>query len=58
MREVRMVTSVLDLAGALLLVVALAVLVWPLSVPGALAAAGVALLLLSWLVDRLAGARS
>lgn len=53
-----MVTSVLDLAGALLLVVALAVLVWPLSVAGALAAAGAALLLLSWLVDRLAGARS
>jgi len=53
-----MVTSVLDLAGALLLVVALAVLVWPLSVPGALAAAGAALLLLSWLVDRLARARS
>ena len=53
-----MLTSWLDLVGALLLVVALAVLVWPLSISGALAAAGAALLLLSWLVDRLAGGRS
>ena len=47
-----MVTTALDLLGALLLVVALAVLVWPASVAGALACAGVGLLALSWLVDR------
>ena len=46
-----MLTSWLDLVGALLLVVALAVLVWPVSVAGALACAGVGLLALSWLVD-------
>ena len=45
-------TTWLDLAGALLLVVALAVLVWPLSPAGALAASGVGLLLLSWLIDQ------
>ena len=47
-----MVTTVLDLLGALLLVVAVAVLVWPWSAAGALAAGGVLLLVLSWLVDR------
>ena len=47
-----MLTSWLDLAGALLLVAAVAVLVWPASVAGALACAGVGLLALSWLVDR------
>ena len=46
-----MVTTVLDLLGALLLVVAWAVLVWPWSAAGALAAGGVLLLVLSWLVD-------
>ena len=46
-----MVTTVLDLVGALLLVVALAVLVWPWSAAGALAAAGVGVLAVSWLVD-------
>ena len=50
-----MVTTALDLAGALLLVLAVAVLVWPLSVAGALAAAGGLLLALSWLVDQRAG---
>ena len=46
-----MLTSWLDLVGALLLVVALAVLVWPASVAGALACAGVGVLAVSWLVD-------
>ena len=50
-----MVTTVLDLLGALLLVVALVVLVWPASVAGALAAGGVGVLLLSWLIDRKGG---
>ena len=50
-----MLTSWLDLVGALLLVVALAVLLWPLSVPAAIAAAGAAVLVLSWLVDRKGG---
>ena len=45
------VTSVLDLVGSLLLVVALAVFLWPLTVPGALAAAGGAVLVLSVLID-------
>lgn len=47
-----MLTSWLDLAGALLLVAAVVVLVWPWSAAGALAAGGVLLLVLSWLVDR------
>lgn len=47
-----MLTSWLDLVGALLLVVALAVLLWPLSVAGAIAAAGAAVLVLSWAIDR------
>lgn len=46
-----MVTTVLDLLGALLLVVAVTVLVWPWSAAGALAAAGVGVLAVSWLVD-------
>ena len=46
-----MVTSVLDLVGSLLLVVALAVFLWPLTVAGALAASGVAVLVLSVLID-------
>lgn len=46
-----MLTSLIDLAGCLLLVAAVVVLVWPLSVAGALASGGVALLVLSWLVD-------
>ena len=45
------VTSVLDLVGSLLLVVALAVFLWPLTVAGALAASGVAVLVLSVLID-------
>ena len=50
-----MLTSWLDLVGALLLVVALVVLVWPLSAAGAFAAGGVGVLLLSWLIDRKGG---
>lgn len=46
-----MLTTVLDLVGALLLIVAVAVLVWPFSVAGALALAGVGVLALSWLAD-------
>ena len=46
-----LVTSALDLVGALLLVAALTVLVWPLSVAAALAVAGGGLLAVSWLVD-------
>ena len=46
-----MLTDALDLAGALLLILAVAVLVWPWSAAGALAAGGVLLLVLSWLVD-------
>ena len=47
-----MLTTALDLLGALLLIVAAAVLVWPWSVAGALAVAGAAVLGLSWLADR------
>lgn len=46
-----MLTSLIDLAGCLLLVAAVVVLVWPFSIAGALAAGGVALLVLSWLFD-------
>ncbi len=45
-------TSLLDLVGSLLLVVALAVLVWPWTPAGAIAAAGLSLLALSLLIDR------
>lgn len=47
----RALTTVLDLAGFLLLVAALAVLVWAWSVPGGLAVSGLGLLAVSWLVD-------
>ena len=46
-----MLTSWLDLVGALLVVAAVVVLVWPWSAAGALAAAGVGVLAVSWLVD-------
>lgn len=49
---IALLTSVLDLVGMLLLVIALAVLVGTWSLPGALAAAGVGVLVVSWLVDR------
>ncbi|MFD6093659.1 hypothetical protein ACFWGN_16195 [Oerskovia sp. NPDC060338] len=44
-------TTLLDLLGSLLLVLALAVLLWPISPALALAAVGAGLLALSWLVD-------
>lgn len=44
-------TDLLDLAGALLIVAALAVFVAPFSLAGALAVAGVGLLVVSALVD-------
>lgn len=46
-----MLTTVLDLLGALLLILAAAVLVWPLSAAGALALAGAGVLLVSWIAD-------
>ena len=54
-----MLTSWLDLVGALLLVAAVVVLVWPWSAAAALAAGGVSVLVFSWLVDRrmLAGSK-
>ena len=45
-------TSLLDLCGALLLILAVAVLVAQFTLPGALAAAGGLLLAFSWLLDR------
>ena len=48
-------TDALDLAGALLLIVAAAVAVWPWSVALALALAGVLVLALSYLIDRKRG---
>ena len=47
-----MLTTALDLIGALLIILAVAVLVWPWSVAGALALAGGGVLGLSWLADR------
>ena len=46
-----MVTTVLDLVGMLLLVAAVVVALWSLSVPGAITAGGVGLLLISWVID-------
>lgn len=45
-------TTWLDLLGSLLLVLAVAVWVAQWTLPGALAAAGLLLLVLSWLIDR------
>lgn len=45
-------TSILDLIGSLLVIAAIALAVAAYSLPGALAAAGVLLLVLSWLIDR------
>lgn len=45
------VTTVLDLLGLLGIVAAIALAVLPLSVPGAIASAGVGLLGVSWLID-------
>lgn len=44
-------TTALDLIGALLIILAVAVFVWPLSTAGALALAGVGVLLVSWIAD-------
>lgn len=45
-------TTWLDLLGSLLLVLAVAVLIAEWTIPGALAAAGALLIVLSWLIDR------
>lgn len=50
MRE--LVTTGLDLAGLLLVVAGVALAVATMSVPAALAVAGLLLLAVSWLVDR------
>lgn len=47
-----MLTDVLDLAGLLLLVAALAVLAWRADPVVGLGAAGAGLMAVSWLVDR------
>ena len=51
-----MLTSILDLIGAVLIVLAVATFVAIWSIPGALAAAGVGVLATSWLIDRKSGA--
>lgn len=45
-------TSLLDLLGSLLIITAIALAVAMFSIPGALASAGVMLLVMSWLIDR------
>lgn len=45
-------TTLLDLIGALLLITALAVFVSTFTIAGALAVAGIGVLVLSWLIDR------
>lgn len=45
-------TSILDLIGSLLVITAIALAVAMYTLPGALAAGGVLLLVLSWLIDR------
>ena len=45
-------TSILDLLGSILVIVAIALAVAVYTLPGALASAGVLLLVLSWLIDR------
>lgn len=47
-----LLTTLLDLIGSLLIILAVALAVAVLSVPLALGIAGVMLMLLSWLVDR------
>ena len=53
----RLLTTVLDLLGALGLVAAVVVLVAPASTAGAIATGAVGLLLISWLVDQRARPR-
>nr|WP_297429371.1 hypothetical protein [uncultured Actinotalea sp.] len=48
---IELLTSLLDLVGALLLVAAVMVLLWAFSPAGALAAGGAGLLVLSLLID-------
>lgn len=48
----RWLTTVLDLLGCALLVLGIAVAVWAVSVPLALAVAGASTLGVSWLADR------
>lgn len=50
-------TTLLDLAGSLLIIAALAVFVGMFTVAGGLGVAGVGLLVLSWLVDQRAAGR-
>lgn len=45
-------TTLLDLAGSLLVIAALAVAVGFISIAGGLGVAGVGLLVLSWLIDQ------
>lgn len=47
-----LLTTVLEVVGLLLVVLAVAVLIWPVSAAAALAAAGVLLVAVSWLVTR------
>lgn len=47
-----MLSTVLDLAGSLLLILAVVVLIWAVTIPGALAAGGALVLALSWVTDR------
>ncbi|WP_411732178.1 hypothetical protein [Paeniglutamicibacter sp.] len=47
-----MITTLLDLLGALLVLCAVALFVAQWSIPGALGAAGAGVLVLSWLIDR------
>ncbi|MHC6176232.1 hypothetical protein [Glutamicibacter sp. X7] len=47
-----LLTTLLDLIGSLLIILAVALAVAMVSLPLALGAAGVLLMLLSWLVDR------
>lgn len=55
MREV--VTSVLDLSGLLLVVLAVSVALWPWSPAAAILAAGLLLLLVSLVIDRRQGVK-
>lgn len=53
-----MTTTILDLLGSLLLIVALGLVITSVfGLPAGLAAAGAALLGLSWVIDRRAGAK-
>lgn len=50
-------TTLLDLAGSLFIIAALAVLVGTFTVAGGLGVAGIGLLVLSWLIDQRASRR-